>query len=38
MAPEQEIAWLKEQSQMIQDQLNHITARISELTSEPGKE
>jgi hypothetical protein len=38
MVPEQEIAWLREQSQMIQDQLNHIRARISELTTEQGKE
>jgi hypothetical protein len=38
MGPEQEIAWLKEQSQMMQDQLNQITARIRELTSEQGKE
>jgi hypothetical protein len=38
MGPEQEIAWLKEQSQMMQDQLNQITARITELTSEQGKE
>jgi hypothetical protein len=31
---EQEIEWLKEQSQMLQDQLNQINTRISELTAE----
>ena len=34
MTAEDEIVWLKEQSQMLQDQLNQINARISELTSE----
>jgi len=31
---EQEIEWLKEQSQMLQDQLNQINTRIEELVSE----
>ena len=38
VSPEQEIAWLKDQSQMMQDQLNQINARITELTSEQEKE
>ena len=38
MTAEQEIAGLKEQSQMLQDQLNQINARIEDLTSEQGKE
>jgi hypothetical protein len=38
VSPEQEITWLKDQSQMIQDQLNQINARITELTSEQEKE
>ena len=38
MTPEQEIAWLKEQSQMMHEQLNQINARITELSSEQGKE
>ena len=38
MTSEQELAWLKEQSQAMQDQLNQINARIAELTSEQGKE
>jgi prefoldin subunit 5 len=38
MTPEQELAWLKEQSQAIQDQLNQINTRITELTSEQGQE
>ena len=38
MTPEQELAWLREQSQAIQDQLNQINTRITELTSEQGQE
>jgi hypothetical protein len=38
MTPEQEIAWFKEQSQMLQDQLNQINGRIAELTVEQKKE
>ena len=34
MTNEQELGWLKEQSQMMQDQLNQINARISELTAD----
>jgi len=34
ISPEQELAWLKEQSQAIQQQLDDIHARIEELTSE----
>lgn len=34
MTQAQELEWLKEQSQMVQDQLNQINARISELTAE----
>ena len=34
MTAEQEIAGLQEQSQMLQDQLNQINARIEDLTSE----
>lgn len=34
MTQAQELEWLKEQSQMVQDQLNQINARISELTTE----
>jgi prefoldin subunit 5 len=30
----QELEWLKEQSQMVQDHLNQIDARISELAAE----
>ena len=37
VSPEQEITWLKEQSQMLQDQLNQINARITELTTEQGE-
>ena len=38
MAPDQERALLKEQAQAMQDQLNQITARIAELTTEQGTE
>ncbi len=38
MTAEEEIAMLKEQSQLTQDQLNQINARIEELTAEQGKE
>jgi hypothetical protein len=38
MAPDQELALLKEQSQAMQDQLNQINARIAELTTEQGTE
>jgi hypothetical protein len=38
MTAEEEIAWLKEQSQMMQDQLNQINERITELTAEQGKQ
>jgi len=34
MTQAQELEWLNEQSQMVQDQLNQINARISELTAE----
>jgi prefoldin subunit 5 len=34
---EQELVWLKEQSQMMQQQLDQINVRISELTSEQEK-
>jgi prefoldin subunit 5 len=34
MTAEQELASLKEQSQLIQDQLHQINQRITELTSE----
>jgi hypothetical protein len=34
MTGEQELEWLKEQSQMMQDQLNQINARISELATD----
>jgi prefoldin subunit 5 len=34
MTTVQELEWLKEQSQMVQDQLNQINARISELAAE----
>jgi hypothetical protein len=37
MTAEDEIVWLKEQSQMLQDQLNQINERITELTAEQGK-
>jgi hypothetical protein len=37
MTAEDEIVWLKEQSQMLQDQLNQINERITELTVEQGK-
>ena len=37
VSPQQEIAWLKEQSQMLQDQLNQINERITELTAEQGE-
>jgi hypothetical protein len=37
MTAEDEIVWLKEQSQMLQDQLNQINERITELTTEQGK-
>jgi len=37
MTGEQELEWLKEQSQMIQDQLNQINTRISELTTSQEK-
>jgi hypothetical protein len=37
MTAEEEIAMLKEQSQLMQDQLNQINARISELTAEQKK-
>jgi hypothetical protein len=30
----QELEWLREQAQMVQDQLNQINGRISELTAE----
>jgi ubiquinone biosynthesis protein UbiJ len=36
--PEEELAWLKEQSNALQDQLNQINARITELASERGEE
>jgi hypothetical protein len=35
--PEQELAWLREQSQMMQQQLEQINARIEELTVEQDK-
>ncbi len=38
MTPDQELALLKEQSQAMQDQLNQINERITELTSDQGKE
>jgi len=38
MTAEQEIAWLKEQSQMLQDQLNQINTRIADLTPEQKQE
>ena len=38
MTAEEEIAILKEQSQMMQDQLDQINGRIAELTIEQGKE
>jgi hypothetical protein len=38
MTAENEIAWLKEQSQMFQDQLKQINERITELTAEQKKE
>ena len=34
MTHEQEFEWLKEQSQMMQDQLNQINTRIPELTAD----
>jgi prefoldin subunit 5 len=34
MTNEQELEWLKEQSHMMQDQLNQINTRISELTAD----
>jgi hypothetical protein len=37
MTVEEEVVWLKEQSQTLQDQLNQINARIEELTAEQGK-
>jgi len=33
ITPEQELAWLKDQSQAMQEQLNQINVRITELTS-----
>ena len=38
MAPDQELALLKEQSQAMQNQLNQINERIAELTTEQGTE
>jgi len=38
MPPEEELTWLKEQSNALQDQLNQINARITELASERGEE
>jgi hypothetical protein len=34
MTSGQEIEWLKEQSQIVQEQLNQINARISELAAD----
>jgi hypothetical protein len=38
MTADNEIAWLREQSQMLQDQLKQINERITELTAEQKKE
>jgi hypothetical protein len=38
MTAEQEIAGLKEESQILQDQLNQINTRIEDLVSEQEKE
>jgi prefoldin subunit 5 len=36
MSPEQEVGWLKQQAEAVQEQLQHINERISELSPEPG--
>jgi prefoldin subunit 5 len=38
MVPEQELTWLKDQSQAMQEQLDQINARITELTTKQATE
>jgi hypothetical protein len=38
VSPEEELAWLQQHSQAMQDQLNQMNARITELTAEQGQE